>query len=80
MLKTNSLQFTYSHSRKFYFPDLELQYKENLLILGASGIGKTTLLHLLAGMLRPLSGSVELYGTDIALLPSGKLTVFADKI
>ena len=76
MLKTQSLFFTYDRKREFRFPDIELEPGNDLIILGESGIGKTTLLHLLAGLLRPKSGSVELGGTTLHELSDSKLDRF----
>ncbi|MGQ0613034.1 MAG: ABC transporter ATP-binding protein [Planctomycetaceae bacterium] len=39
---------------------------EFFVLLGPSGSGKTTLLRILAGLLSPDAGSVELYGRDVA--------------
>jgi len=36
-----------------------------MALLGASGCGKTTLLHLLAGLLTPSSGSIALFGSSL---------------
>jgi putative ABC transport system ATP-binding protein len=41
---------------------------EHLLITGQSGCGKTTLLHLIAGLLRPDKGAVYVRGKDITQL------------
>lgn len=42
---------------------------ERLLLIGPNGCGKTTLLKVLAGALRPSSGSVSLKGQDVAHVP-----------
>jgi len=46
--------------------DLEIQAGEQVAILGPSGVGKSTLLHLLGGLDKPTSGSVEVAGQDMA--------------
>lgn len=47
-----------------------------MLVLGQSGRGKTTLLHLLAGMIRPTAGVIEIQGTDITKLGNRELDKF----
>ncbi|SDM70919.1 putative ABC transport system ATP-binding protein [Catalinimonas alkaloidigena] len=70
MFRTRSLVFTYNKTAYFRFPDIELNAGEDLLIVGESGVGKTTLLHLMAGLLRPESGQVELLDTSLHELSS----------
>ena len=61
-------------------PLLELRDNEQVALTGTSGLGKTTLLHLLAGILRPDSGSIvyQLNGrsTDIAGLSEPQRDIF----
>lgn len=52
---------------------------EHLLILGASGVGKTTLMHLIAGLLAPLSGQVVVNGTTLTQLAPRALDRFRGK-
>ena len=60
MIKVSDLTFSYSEKSELKFPDFSVDTGGHMLILGNSGVGKTTLLHLLAGILVPASGSVEI--------------------
>jgi lipoprotein-releasing system ATP-binding protein len=44
---------------------LEIKHGEMVAIVGASGVGKTTLLHILGTLDRPTSGSVRFDGEDV---------------
>ena len=76
MIRTKGLNFKYNDQASFSFPDINLGKDENLLIIGSSGIGKTTLLHLLAGLLESNSGSIDLYGQDISKLTQHQIDKF----
>ncbi|MDQ1591291.1 MAG: sulfate/thiosulfate transport system ATP-binding protein [Pyrinomonadaceae bacterium] len=43
---------------------------ESLVLLGASGSGKTTILRIIAGLEEPDTGSVHLHGRDVSELPA----------
>jgi ATP-binding cassette subfamily C protein len=53
--------------------DLDIPDGHHLAIVGPSGIGKSTLAGLLAGLLRPLAGEVLLSGTPLAEIPDADL-------
>ena len=55
---------------------LEINKGEFVSVVGTSGSGKSTLLHMLGGLDRPTSGSVEVDGTDIFSLKDEALTIF----
>lgn len=76
MLKTESVVFSYDNNEIFSFPDLKIDNGEHLLILGKSGVGKSTFIQILAGLLNPKSGNVELNGTEFGKLSSNKLDRF----
>ncbi|NEZ03893.1 lipoprotein-releasing ABC transporter ATP-binding protein LolD [Wenzhouxiangella sp. XN201] len=46
--------------------DLDIRAGEQVAIVGASGVGKSTLLHLLGGLDRPTAGTVEIAGENMA--------------
>lgn len=68
MLQTESLHFQYPQGPVFHFPDLVAQPAAPLLILGRSGKGKTTLLHLLAGLLAASAGRIRIGDTALEAL------------
>ncbi|WPR76747.1 ABC transporter ATP-binding protein [Algoriphagus sp. NG3] len=79
MLKTNALSFEYDANNRFEFPDLSVEEGADLLILGESGIGKTTFLHLIAGLLPPKTGKIFIDETDITRLTGKELDAFRGK-
>lgn len=54
--------------------DLTIIAGESIAVMGPSGCGKTTLLHCLAGIIRPTNGQVQLRGTDLAQLSDARRT------
>jgi lipoprotein-releasing system ATP-binding protein len=59
--------------------NLELNAGETLAIVGASGIGKSTLLHLLGALDRPDSGTYLFQGEDIFLFDNVRLAQFRNE-
>ncbi len=59
--------------------DLDVAEGEMLAILGASGVGKSTLLHVLGTLDRPEAGSVAVGGEDVLRLPEAKLRRFRNR-
>jgi len=76
MITVSNLAFKYSSDTSIRFPDFSIKAGEHLLLLGESGRGKTTLLHLIGGLLRNYEGSVIVDGTELAALPESKLDRF----
>lgn len=81
MLHCTDLSFSYNADKKFKFPDFTVESGKTLLLLGNSGKGKTTLLHLLALILNPEKGEIKLDGKIISnLSPQESLQIRAEKI
>ncbi|MEZ4909499.1 MAG: ATP-binding cassette domain-containing protein [Saprospiraceae bacterium] len=76
MIETKGLEFSYNTHQSFVFPDLYCGANEKLLILGKSGVGKSTLLHLLGGLIKPSKGAITIQNTDITALKSTDLDAF----
>ena len=55
--------------------DFTVQAGELVLLLGPNGAGKTTLLRALAGLVRPLRGSVRIAGRDLHAEPDARRAV-----
>jgi putative ABC transport system ATP-binding protein len=72
-LVTENLEYSYKRDYVFRFPDISCAKGEHLLITGQSGCGKTTLLHLIAGLLSPAKGAVYVRGKDVTRLKNNAL-------
>jgi len=59
--------------------DLEVKKAEIVAIVGASGVGKSTLLHLLGGLDRPTEGTIFYGGEDIFALNDQELDRFRNE-
>jgi len=79
MIQTQNITFSYAGKVNFVFPDIRTESGETLLITGGSGKGKTTLLHLLGGLLRPKSGTIFIGETEISKLSAKRLDQFRGK-
>ncbi|MFN4115914.1 MAG: ATP-binding cassette domain-containing protein [Inhella sp.] len=64
-----SLALHYPQGPQLAFPDLLLGATEHLLLRGASGSGKSSLIALLAGLRQPSSGEIWLAGRRMDCLP-----------
>jgi lipoprotein-releasing system ATP-binding protein len=59
--------------------DLSVDAGHMVAIVGASGVGKSTLLHILGGLDRADSGSVAIDGTDLTTLPDAEVVAFRNR-
>lgn len=80
MIKVKNIIKSYGNgeSRSQVLQSISLKIKEGdfVVILGASGSGKSTFLNIISGLERPDSGKVFYDGVDITALSDDKLTAF----
>ena len=76
MIHSQNLTFSYNSEKAFSFPDIMCQDRQALLILGKSGKGKTTLLHLLGLLLQPQSGRILVNNKDITTISAAQAAEF----
>jgi lipoprotein-releasing system ATP-binding protein len=59
--------------------DLTVEQGEMVAIMGASGVGKSTLLHVLGGLDRPDSGDVQVGAVAVARVSDAELVAFRNR-
>lgn len=69
MIEVNNIRFSYAGTTARIFDDFSLTLKENNIygLLGKNGTGKSTLLYLISGLLRPQHGTVKIDGVESRL-------------
>jgi lipoprotein-releasing system ATP-binding protein len=59
--------------------DLTVETGEMVAIVGASGVGKSTLLHILGGLDRTEAGTVSIAGIELTTLPDAEVVAFRNQ-
>lgn len=76
MIAVKNLEHTFPDGTSLSFPDWQVAKGEHSLILGPSGGGKTTFLHLLSGLLKSQQGEILIDGQAIGQMKSSDLDHF----
>ncbi len=79
MIKIKNLNFKYNKVEIFKDFNLNISEGESCLITGINGVGKSTLLRLMAGVLLPDSGDIE-YSEKLGNRPKQKIGFISDKL
>ncbi len=79
-VKTKDLTKKYPRGNDYFeavsYFDLTLERGDFVAIMGASGSGKSTALHLISGLTRPSSGEVVIEGKELSKMSDRALTLF----
>ena len=73
MLEIRGLEASYGDSQVLFGMDISIGAGEVVTLLGRNGMGKTTTVHTILGILRPQSGRIMFEGVGIQGLPSYKV-------
>jgi len=79
MIQIANLAFRYAQGPEIKFPDFACEKGSELLILGKSGTGKTTLLHLLGALRKPTEGKVIIGEAEVSQFSRAQLDKFRGK-
>jgi branched-chain amino acid transport system ATP-binding protein len=73
MLEVRGLEASYGASQILFGVDLDIAAGEVVTLLGRNGMGKTTTVRAIMGLMRPKSGSVAFSGKALAGLPAYRI-------
>src|SRR6185295_15571412 len=73
MLEVRGLAVAYGDLQVLWDVSLDVHAGEIVVLIGPNGAGKTTFLRTIAGLHRPLSGSVTLEGVPLHSLPAHQI-------
>lgn len=73
LLTLENVNHEYPGGETLYFPSVRVAKGQHTLLLGDSGTGKSTMLHILTGLLKPTVGRVVIDGQDLYMLSARKL-------
>ena len=74
ILETEHITASYGASQILFGISLQVDKGETVCILGRNGVGKTTTLKTINGMLKPRSGSIKFSDQEIGALPPYKIS------
>lgn len=73
LLSVTGLEAAYGDSQVLFGLDLEIEEGQAVALLGRNGMGKTTTVRSIIGMVRPKAGTVRFAGVDMAGQPSYRI-------
>jgi len=80
VIEINGLYKSFGNYHVLRGVDLELYKRENLVVLGKSGTGKSVLIKIISGLLKPDKGTVKVLGYEVDKLSTKELQEYRLKI
>ena len=74
LLKVKDLQVSYGAITAVKGVSFYVNQGEIVSLIGANGAGKTTIMHTISGLLKPVAGNCEFLGKNISAMPPHKIT------
>ena len=71
MLKVEALETSYGNSQALFGVNLEIQAGQVATLMGRNGMGKTTTINSIMGVVKPKAGSIKFEGKEIVGQPEG---------
>ncbi|RLI25394.1 MAG: ABC transporter ATP-binding protein [Candidatus Hecatellales archaeon] len=73
LLQVDQIDVFYGRSQALYKVSMRVEKGEIVVLLGRNGVGKTTTIKTVMGLLKPKSGRIFLEGRDVTGLPAFKI-------
>jgi branched-chain amino acid transport system ATP-binding protein len=73
MLRVDAIEASYDHNQVLFGASLEVRSGEVVALMGRNGMGKTTTVHSIVGVLRPRAGSILFEGRALQDLPPHRI-------
>ena len=70
MLNVENLSFSYGEVQALRGVDIEVPKEQIVCVMGRNGVGKTTLMKNIMGLLKPSSGSIKMEGVELLGVPT----------
>src|SRR4051812_29306045 len=80
VISIRGLEKSFGSNKVLQSIDLDVHKGENVVVLGRSGTGKSVLIKIIAGLLKPDKGTVKVLGKDIDKLSPKQLQQLRLKI
>lgn len=80
IIEINALQKSFGKNAVLNNLTLNVKEGENVVVIGKSGSGKSVLIKCIIGLIKPTSGSIKVFGNDVATLSHNDLDDMRAKV